>query len=245
MADAPQLPALPADIDLQAARLPRSYELAQIALSECARVDECKTWQAQAEALASYAKQLGDYSLFGFAQRIRNRAVRRAGELLEAIKAEPPGRKPHIVDGADNQLGRLSAAKDAGLSERQAVTAIRVARVPEPLFEEMTEGRSPATLTALAEVGKKLRPIPPRELPVVDLDHVLYVLDEYIPGWRRFCARHEPAHVGANTPIERQDAVRQDVQAIKAWLGAVLDAMPDHIESENPRRHKASRRGLF
>ena len=64
------------------ARLPANYEAAKRALSQADRVDECKTWADKAQALASYAKQAGDKTLFDYAKRIQARAIRRAGQLL-------------------------------------------------------------------------------------------------------------------------------------------------------------------
>lgn len=50
------------------------------------------------------------------------------------------------------------------MSERQQVTAIRVANIPEHDFERQVESDKPPTVTALAEQGKK-----PAPRPVVDL----------------------------------------------------------------------------
>ncbi len=44
---------------------------------------------------------------------------------------------------------RTQVAKEAGLSKDQAVTAIRVARVPEEEFEAAVESEDPPTVTAL------------------------------------------------------------------------------------------------
>jgi len=45
----------PALIPVSTAQLPRTYEAAKRALSECSEVDECKDWADKAAALASYA----------------------------------------------------------------------------------------------------------------------------------------------------------------------------------------------
>ena len=36
---------IPANISVAAARLPQSYEAANVALANCARLDECKDWR--------------------------------------------------------------------------------------------------------------------------------------------------------------------------------------------------------
>jgi hypothetical protein len=68
------------------ARLPQTYEAARQALADCQGLDECKDWADKAAALASYAKQAEDETLMKMAARIKARAVRRAGELLQQIE---------------------------------------------------------------------------------------------------------------------------------------------------------------
>ena len=56
-------------------------------------------------------------------------------------------------DGAVNR-SQKEAAEQAGMSERQRITAVRVANVPEDAFELAVESEHPPTVTALAEQGK-------------------------------------------------------------------------------------------
>ena len=65
------------------ALLPETYKHAVDALARCESLDECKSWSDKAAALSSYAKQADDPELENMARRIRARAVRRCGELLE------------------------------------------------------------------------------------------------------------------------------------------------------------------
>ena len=118
----------------------------------------------KAAALASYAKQAKDDELMRYATRVRDRAIRRAGELLKQI--EPGhGRNQNITDGGGpNVLTRKDAGEAAGMSDRQIKTAIRVANVPAEDFEKQVESANPPTVTALAEQGKK-----PSVRPVIDL----------------------------------------------------------------------------
>jgi len=107
-----------------------------------------------AAALASYAKQANDDELVKMATRIQLRAVRRCGELLKAIAprdtAGPPNRK------GDHTITRTQAAADAGLSEHQKRTALRVAAIPEEEFE--------LTVESATECGSLIRTTPRREL---------------------------------------------------------------------------------
>jgi len=139
------------------ARLPVTYEAAQTALANCQQVDECKDWADKAAALASYAKQSQDESLLLMAQRIKARAVRRAGELLAQIEPAKPGPKPELSMGAHTELSRESAARDAGFSKHQQVQAVRIAAVPKREFEAQVESPKPPTLTQLAQQGVKPR----------------------------------------------------------------------------------------
>lgn len=149
-------------ISKASAPLPRSYEHAQEALAKCESIDECKDWKDKAAALASYAKQADDESLFKTAMRIKGRAVRRMGELLREIEPRKGagGGRPRSdgkpTAGSDRKFSaptRTDAARAAGLSERQQAEAIRIASIPHRQFEKAIEAQEPPTLTALAKQG--------------------------------------------------------------------------------------------
>lgn len=142
------------------ARLPETYEAARTALSQCSSVDECQSWADKAAALASYARQAKDDQLEKMAQRIRARAIRRAGELLKQIEPGQGARDGKRVDGAVSPLTRTEAARDAGMSERQQMTAVRVASVPAADFEAQIDSANPPTLSQLASQGIQKRPEP-------------------------------------------------------------------------------------
>src|SRR5580658_4839907 len=113
------------------APVPVKYEAARQAIAECDRIDECRDWSNKAAALATYAKQANDDSLRVMAVRIQARAYRRMGELLKQIPAGEGARDGKRQEGALPPLTRTQAATDAGLSEHQRKTAIRIASVPE------------------------------------------------------------------------------------------------------------------
>src|SRR5438477_6074138 len=150
------LPALPSDLPpVGKARLPATYEGAKVALAECTRLDECQDWADKAEALASYAKQAQDDELRKMADRIQARAIRRCGELLQQIASASGGNRGNAATGGRPPVGetRTQVARDAGLSDHQRKTALRVARVPDPEFEGAIEGDDPQTVTELARRG--------------------------------------------------------------------------------------------
>lgn len=156
-----------APISAASARLPQTYETAKTALANCAQLDECQSWADKAAALASYAKQANDDELMKMATRIRDRAIRRAGELLKQIDPQRGGdRKSAEYQSGDapTLITRSQVAADAGMSRDQMHTALRVANVPAADFERQVESSTPPTVTALAEQGKK-----PAPKPVIDL----------------------------------------------------------------------------
>lgn len=157
-------------LNASSAPLPAVYENAKVALAECQRIDECKDWADKAAALMSYTRQADDDTLFNMAKRIQMRAVRRMGELLKEFDARGAHRK---TDGtvSSSQPSQSQAAADAGISERQQVTAVRIANVPDADFDAAVESDKPPTITALAEQGKKAQPkpaAPPASENVVD-----------------------------------------------------------------------------
>lgn len=151
--------AVPAHINIAAARLPQTYEHAKTALAQCASIDECWDWQDRASALASYAKQADDDQLEKMAVRIRARAIRRCGELLKQFDAKGRNQHTALTDGSDSKLSQREAAARAGISERQQVTAVRLANVPEQQFSEQVESDKPPTISQLAMQGVKPRPL--------------------------------------------------------------------------------------
>jgi hypothetical protein len=217
------------DRDPRDAPLPVRYEAACTALAECQRIDECKEWADKAAALASYARQAEDEELEAMCRRIRLRALDRVGELLRQI--EPAhGANQNIGDGGDpNVLTRKQVADEAGLSERQRKTALRINNVPREEFEEAVKSDNPPTASELAKRG-----IQPRYPPGVD-DYLrgrapedfqqaiqLLGLVGYIPRHadRIDCA----AAIRGLEPHEREQAAGLIHQSM-TWLGEALDGL--------------------
>lgn len=101
-----------------------------------------------------------DDELMKRSTRIRDRAIRRAGELLKQIEPNKGGRPSETGAAADTSFSRKRTAEQAGMSKRQQVTAIRVANVPATEFERQVESENPPTVTKLAEQGKQSAPPP-------------------------------------------------------------------------------------
>lgn len=158
----------PGVVNPASAQLPATYQNAKNALAECVQIDECVTWADKAAALASYAKQANDDEMMKMATRIRDRAIRRAGELLKQIEPATGKNNQYAqVKGEDAHpfQSRQAVAESAGMSPHQAKQAVRVANVPQADFERQVESANPPTVTKLAEQGKKVTP-----KPVIDLE---------------------------------------------------------------------------
>lgn len=111
--------------------------------------------EIEAAALASYAKQANDDELMKMATRIRDRAIRRAGELLSQIEPKHTGRPAENRAGAyPNSPTRKAAATEAGMSPHQAKQAVRIAAIPQEEFDRQVDSAMPPTLTLLAEQGR-------------------------------------------------------------------------------------------
>lgn len=212
MSSAPVLPA----IATRNAPLPQMYEEARQALAECSRVDECKDWSDKAKALASYARQSDDESLEKLAVRIRARAVRRAGELLKKFQAQGARTDLQLSNGAGTKSQR-SAAKAAGMSKRQEVTAVRIANVPERDFEAAVESDHPPTIPKLSEKGRATA----QRMAKESARPGFYAATHTVGAMREFaakCSEYEPEFVAAGLLPREHAKVRVLVHEIDAWL---------------------------
>lgn len=208
-------------VPVQDAPLPIVYERAAKALAECSRIDECRDWANKAEALASYARQSKDDSLRKMADRIQARAIRRCGELLKQVEADKGGyHKNYAHDGTGTSITRTQAAAAAGLSERQKVTALRVANVPQPEFEAAVESESPPTVTRLAEQGKQAKPKPLHDLE--GIDPYLYARATELQGAIRrlaaYCQKHDPIAIAGAFKAHEIQSLKTAISDVESWM---------------------------
>lgn len=209
-----------ATVPIVGARLPAVYQAARDALQECSRIDECKDWADKAEALASYARQSQDDTLRKLCDRIQARAIRRAGELLTTLDGSGTRTDLQPHDGTVTRL-RTTAAKEAGLSERQRVTAVRVANVPEPEFERLVESDEPPTVTQLADIGRRERiDYLTRKKPqgFQEATRAMGTLREFA----RFCNATDAALVANGIEPDEVERVRGHVAIVDAWLDRLV-----------------------
>ena len=225
---------LPSNIEIASARFPATYEQAKAALASCQKIDECQTWANKAEALASYARMADDDSLRTMSDRIQARAVRRMGELLKEYDGR--GRPEENMEGALPDLSQAEAAEAAGISEHQRKQAVRVANVPDAEFEAAIEGESPATVTALAEMGKKLRTVPVEGFKKAT--HLIGSLERVA----EFCEQNDPADVAAGVLQHEIAALQKHASVIAIWLDKFSGQLRQRPRSRRRlQRHDARR----
>lgn len=218
-----------ATIDTKNAKLPVSYEHAKEALAACYKLDECKTWADKAAAIASYAKQSDDETLMKTAMRIKGRAIKRLGELVEEIEPKHPGRPVIGGTGATNSsepvLTRKAVVEAAGVSKDQAVRALRVAAIPDEQFEAVIEADDPPTINQLASMGAEHRRA---QKPQPEPESLAYLKgrtpDEFnaaihargaVRDLAQRCAKVAPEVVVVTS-------MDQNIAELKEWLAVVL-----------------------
>lgn len=226
--------ALPSD---SRARLPANYEAAKSALVECVRIDECKSWADKAAALASYARQARDGGLRVMAERIHARAIRRCGELLKQVPSGQ-GSKNQYGELRDGTATRQKAAKEAGLSERQRVTAMRVANVPEARFDALVESTSPPTITQLAGLGQEVRAAQGQRSTHPDPVRAARAR-KMLWSIRDFCQDNAPAELAGACAAHDVELMRELVAGLRQWLDQFVANLP-HAEGSGSDAKQSS-----
>ena len=216
------LAALPVPLPGDAsAPLPQKYEAARAAIAECERIDECKNWSDKAAAMASYARQAKDDSLRVMSVRIQARAERRCGELLKQIPRADEATR-YGKDGTVPPVTRTQMATNAGLSERQRKTAIRIASVPEATFEPQVESPRPPSITQLADQGRMQRVLT-TDPAAERFKAACGVLHQFAA----FCDRHDPVETAQAFGADDFEMARRCVSSLDEWLDRFVANLPD------------------
>ena len=183
---------------------------AKRALERCANLDECLRWRNQAEALSAYSRMSKDTELHRMADRIKARAIRRAGELLAEIDARGGKPAPAV------RFGRYRAGEQAGMSERQIKTAVRVARVDPSDFEEVVESDKPMSITRIADIGRIL---------YADASERAHDAVSSLRRIAHICNFNKPKLIGPGLRHIEIDQARNDIVRIRAWLDDVEQSL--------------------
>lgn len=199
--------------------LPKTYENAKLALSQCNNIDECKDWKDKAAALASYAKQASDDTLHKYAMRITNRATRRCGELLKQFDARGGDQyhKDETVVDHSFVLSQNEVAKDAGLSQYQQAIAIRIANIPEDKFNELVESDNVPTMTKLADMGKKQIINKFKETPKPGFLDALY-MSGAIEDLAKMMKEHDALYIIGGAEERHIKAIKENIKTIENWF---------------------------
>jgi hypothetical protein len=151
--------------------LPVWHESAVAALEQCDRADVAVKFTNMAERAALLARQAKDDRMMVLAGRIRMRAWRRLGELLNEIPAvqcgptysgETPSeareRKGRLHEGPRpaSQPTRTAMARAAGIAAGTATKAQQIATIPQKTFDELLEAPKPVSGGRLVEIAKML-----------------------------------------------------------------------------------------
>jgi hypothetical protein len=150
--------------------------------------------------------------------RIQARAIRRCGELLRTV---PVASGAHMKqEGAHPFLTREQVATDAGLSEHQRKTALRLTAIPEQDFVAQIESDKPPTITALAKQGTVEQPKPLidlRGIPPADYARATEAIGP-LRRFSEFCKAQPPARIAGALMPHEVASVLKNVSIVDAWL---------------------------
>ena len=174
-------------------------------------------------ALASYAKQSDNKELEKMAMRIRARASERCGALLAEFEKKI---NRHSSSSSEDELTRDEAAKEAGLSPKQAQTRLRIheAKKNDPAaFEEQLESDNPPTITNLAEQGMA-KGIPRYEQ--LGMSKKAFQAGMYFRGHLADMAEQttnfDPQDVVDGSTLEERKQIRQHIETIDEYLDQLI-----------------------
>lgn len=205
-------------IQINKAALPQVYSNAITALQQCNNVDECKEWSDKMAALASYWKQANDETMYKLAKRIQARAYRRAGELLKQFDASGKRTDIEPTEVNDGRLSQRQVAEDAGLSEHQQLTAVRLANVPKDKFEAQVESDNPPTITSLAEQGKRSILSSPKPEGFAKAIHLKGAFKELTQQMKKYDALYI---IGGMDERDIKD-MKEHIQVIENWIDTFM-----------------------
>lgn len=126
--------------------MPMEYDRALQALAACTRIDEARTWDNKADALAAWARIYRNDRASELAKQLKLHAYRRMGQLAEELRPKAP-----------NQSGPRALLLAEGLSMPQASAARCLARMPAQKFDESL--LTPASPVTVAQRQSNRRPV--------------------------------------------------------------------------------------
>ena len=208
------------------ANFPAMYEAARRAVELCDSTDEVKGWADKHAALAAYARMRDDRDLHNYALRIQLRAERRYGQLhkqlfpnrsKENLVQNRSSSPDHRQDGTVPPVTGVQAAAQAGVTERQLKTSLRIAAVPEEDFNRQVESPNPPTKSQLAEQGRVRR--------VLELDPAaerFKAACAALHQFATFCDIHDPTETARTFGPDDVEMARRCVETLDQWLDSFV-----------------------
>lgn len=205
--------------------MPVVYQNAKQALITCTKLDECKDWADKMSALSSYAKQADNPELEILAKKIRAHAMKRCGELLKELDARGGDHKSENFkkgDASPFDLTRMTAGKNAHMSSDQVKDAVRIANIPDELFNELIESDAPPTVTQLAELGKK------NEYVISVKNKSAFATAIHFRGtledlYNKYLEIHEPQFYFDGMEDWQKDRAKNVIPKITSWLNEFME----------------------
>jgi len=146
----------------------RRYERALATVYDSQRVDDCRAYADQANALSVYAKRANDQSLYHLARRTELHAMRHCGVLLERYRPTSRGGNRSKVarrQPASNFQTMHQVGQQAGLSDYRQKQAVRIAAIPLEAFTAAINREPPPSVDALAK--SKAAVVDPSSVPSI------------------------------------------------------------------------------
>jgi hypothetical protein len=152
------------------------YDAMCRAIAAAYDVDEVKDIRDKALAIEVYARQAQNYEAEHKAAKVRERAERRAGELLAEREMAKGGgdqrsdhRSPHVTgDRPEHPSNQPKTLADLGITKRQSANWQKLAKMPLERFERALEEPSlPAMRSAIREALVETLGEPPDRTKVV------------------------------------------------------------------------------
>jgi N6-adenosine-specific RNA methylase IME4 len=123
------------------------YDAARKALAEAVRIDDVRQIRNLAVAAEAYARQAKDFEMLNNATEIRERAERRAGELLTEMRE----RGERQGDGKPSRGATVSRLTDLGITKTQSSRWQAKAKLSEDDFEQHVARVKRQTVRAAAQ----------------------------------------------------------------------------------------------
>lgn len=111
------------------------YDEARRAIAECKSFDDVRDWEDKAAALQEYGRRARDRTLELDACEIRERARRRAGEILRKLRAQghlSDGRKKTVIDRGPFPV----TLESLDVTKNESARYQKIAELGPRLFEE-------------------------------------------------------------------------------------------------------------